>query len=162
MRRQRGYSVEWTLFFFFFGLDKYNTEKTRGVNFKRKMMASVINTVNMKNLKWQTDWKYPSKLTPLLQFAFFFSRTQSVFHSNYFTETRNNQSVSRSVVSDSLRLLRLQPTRFFCPWGFPGKNTRVGCHYLFQRIFSAWGLNLGPLHCRKILYSLSHQGSPQK
>ena len=23
----------------------------------------------------------------------------------------------------------LQPTRLFCPWGFPGKNTEVGCPF---------------------------------
>ena len=29
----------------------------------------------------------------------------------------------------------LQPARFLCPRNFPGKNTRVGCHALLQRIF---------------------------
>ena len=29
----------------------------------------------------------------------------------------------------------LQPTRLFCPWNFPGKNTGVGCHFLLQGIF---------------------------
>jgi len=24
----------------------------------------------------------------------------------------------------------LQPTRFLCPWNFPGKNTGVSCHFL--------------------------------
>ena len=41
----------------------------------------------------------------------------------------------------------------------PGKNTGVGCHALFQRIFSTQGLNPGLLHCRRILYCLSYQGS---
>ena len=41
-----------------------------------------------------------------------------------------------------------------------GKNTRVGCHSLLQRIFLTQGSNLGLPHCRQILYSLSHQGSP--
>ena len=36
--------------------------------------------------------------------------------------------LSRSVVSDSLRPHRLQPTRLLCPWDSPGKNTGVGCH----------------------------------
>ena len=39
---------------------------------------------------------------------------------------------SRSVVSDSERPHRLQPTRLFRPWDFPGKSTRVGCHCLRQ------------------------------
>ena len=34
---------------------------------------------------------------------------------------------------------------------FPGKNTGVGCHFLFQEIFPTQGLNPGLLHCR---YSL--------
>ena len=35
-----------------------------------------------------------------------------------------------SIVSDSLWLHGLQPTRLLCPWNFPGKNTGVGCHFL--------------------------------
>ena len=27
---------------------------------------------------------------------------------------------------------RWQPTRPLCPWDSPGKNTRVGCHFLLQ------------------------------
>ena len=37
-----------------------------------------------------------------------------------------------SVVSDSVRPHRRQPTRLRCPWDFPGKNTGVGCHFLLQ------------------------------
>ena len=45
-------------------------------------------------------------------------------------------------------------------WDSPGKNTGVGCHALLQGIFSTQGLNLCLLHCRQILYPLSHLGSP--
>ena len=38
----------------------------------------------------------------------------------------------RSVVSDSVRPHRRQPTRLPRPWDFPGKNTGVGCHFLLQ------------------------------
>ena len=38
-------------------------------------------------------------------------------------------------------------------------DTGVGCHSLLQGIFPTQGLNLGFLHCRQILYHLSHQGS---
>ena len=41
---------------------------------------------------------------------------------------------SRSVVSDSWRPHGLQPTRLLCPWDFPGKSARVGCHCLLQWI----------------------------
>ena len=41
-------------------------------------------------------------------------------------------SVSSSVVSDSVRPHRRQPTRLRRPWDSLGKNTRVGCHFLLQ------------------------------
>ena len=43
----------------------------------------------------------------------------------------------------------------------PGKNTGVGCHALFHGIFPTQGSNPGLVHCRQILYHLSHQGSPR-
>ena len=49
-----------------------------------------------------------------------------------------------------------------CPWNFPGKSTGVGCHYLLQGIFLTQGLNPGLLHCRQMLYHLSHQGNPKE
>ena len=39
-----------------------------------------------------------------------------------------------SVVSDSVRPHRRQPTRLPRPWDFPGKNTGVGCHFFLQRV----------------------------
>ena len=37
-----------------------------------------------------------------------------------------------SVVSDSVRSHRRQPTRLPHPWDSPGKNTGVGCHFFLQ------------------------------
>ena len=37
-----------------------------------------------------------------------------------------------SVVSDSVRPHRQQPTRLPYPWDSPGKNIGVGCHFLLQ------------------------------
>ena len=45
------------------------------------------------------------------------------------------------------------------PWNSPGNSTGVGCHSLLQGIFPTQESNLGLLHCREILYHLSHQGS---
>ena len=42
---------------------------------------------------------------------------------------------------------------------FPGKNTRVGCHFSLQGIFLTQGSNLGLPHGRQTLYCLSHKGS---
>ena len=70
------------------------------------------------------------------------------------------ESESCSVVSNSLWPHELQPIRLLCPWDSPGKNTRVGCHFLLQGIFQIQGSNPGLLHCRQILYHLSCLGSP--
>src|SRR5574340_221815 len=43
-----------------------------------------------------------------------------------------SESEVASVVSDSVRPHRRQPTRFPHPWDSPGKNTKVGCHFLLQ------------------------------
>ena len=51
--------------------------------------------------------------------------------------------------------------RLLCPWTSPGKNIGVGSHSLLQEIFLTQGLYPGLPHCRRILYHLSHQGSPQ-
>ena len=67
-----------------------------------------------------------------------------------------------SVMSDSVQLYGLQPTMPLYLWDSPGKNTGAGCHPLLQRIFPTQGLNPGLLHCRQVLYHLSHQGSPTK
>ena len=50
----------------------------------------------------------------------------------------------------------VQPARLLCAWDSPGRNTRVGCHSLLQRVFPTRGLNPGLLHFRQILYPLSH------
>ena len=44
---------------------------------------------------------------------------------------------------DTLRPHELQPPRLLSPWDFPGKDTEVGCHFLFQGIFSTLGSNQG-------------------
>ena len=51
--------------------------------------------------------------------------------------------------------------RLLCPWDSPGKNTGMNYCFLLQGIFPAQGLNphlLCLLHCRQVLYLLSHQG----
>ena len=55
------------------------------------------------------------------------------------------RSVSGSVVSDSLQPHGLQTARLLHPWNFPGKNTRVDCHFLLQGIFPTQGSNPCPL-----------------
>ena len=49
---------------------------------------------------------------------------------------------------------------FAAPWNSPGRNTAVGSLSLLQGIFPIQGWNPGLLHCRWILYQLSHKGIP--
>ena len=57
-----------------------------------------------------------------------------------------------SVVSDSVRPHRQQPTRLPRPWDSPGKNTGVGCHVLPQGIFPTQELNLHLLLGRRLCH----------
>ena len=95
----------------------------------------------------------------------FLSRSKTVFHLVFIMAKSSrkilkSESVSHLVVSHSLRPMGYQPTRLLCPCSSPGNSTGVGCHALLQGIFLTQGLNPGLLHCRQILYCLSHQGSP--
>ena len=58
----------------------------------------------------------------------------------------------------TLRPHRLQPARLLCPWTSPGKDTGVGSQSFLQGIFWTQGAIPGLLHCRRVLYHLSHQG----
>ena len=52
------------------------------------------------------------------------------------------------------------------PMEFSRQELGVGCRFFLQGIFPTQGLNLGLLHCREILYNLSHHlnihGPPAK
>ena len=55
----------------------------------------------------------------------------------------------------------LQPQGLCSPGNSPGQNTGVGSLSLLQGIFLTQGSNPRLLHCRQILYQLSHKGSPR-
>ena len=68
---------------------------------------------------------------------------------------KESESESCSVMSDSL-----WPHGLYSPWNSPRQNTGVGSLSLLQGIFSTQGSNPGLPCCRRILYQLSHKGSP--
>ena len=74
--------------------------------------------------------------------------------SNYYNI--QSESESLSVVSNSLR-----PHGLYSPWNSPGQNTGVGSLLLLQEIFPTQESNPSLLHCGRILYQLSHKGSPR-
>ena len=59
-------------------------------------------------------------------------------------------------MSDSFATSWTVALQALCPWNSPGKNTGVGSQPALQWIFLTQGLNPSLLHCRQILYLLSH------
>ena len=53
------------------------------------------------------------------------------------------------------------PHVLYNPWNSLGQNSGVGGLSLLQQIFPIQESNQGLLHCRRILYQLSHQGSQE-
>ena len=85
----------------------------------------------------------------------------------------NGKQTSVKVINDwslrtfqgkrKVKVVQSCPTRcdpMDCPCNSPGQNTGVGSLSLLQGIFPTQGLNPGLWHCRRILYQLSHTGSP--
>ena len=66
------------------------------------------------------------------------------------------RSESRSVVSNCWGRHGL-----YTPWNSPGQNTGVGSCFLLQGIFPTQESNPGLPHRGRILYQLSHKGSPR-
>ena len=67
-----------------------------------------------------------------------------------------SETESHSDVADTLR-----PHGLYSPLNSPGQDTGVGRLFLLQGIFQIQGSNPGLLHRRRILYQLSHKGSPR-
>ena len=100
-------------------------------------------------MKWRSLKSYPTLCNPvdctvhgLLQ--------AKILEWVSFPFSRSSSPRSPALQADSL------PAE---PQGKP-KNTGVGCLSLLQQIFLTQESNWGLLHCTRILYQLSHQGSP--
>ena len=52
----------------------------------------------------------------------------------------------------------LKPAKLLCPWNFPGKNTRSGCHFLLQGIFLTQESNPCHLFVYKAIIPDVHTG----
>ena len=107
-----------------------------------------------RNLAWKIPWmEEPGRYSPW--------GCKSWTQLSNFTlvmklKVKESESEGHSVVSDSLR-----PHGLYSPWNSPGQNTGVGKLSLLQGIFATQGSNPGLMHCRQILYQLSHEGSPR-
>ena len=68
----------------------------------------------------------------------------------------NSPTESHSVTSASLLCHWL-----YSPWNSSAQNSELGNLSLLQGIFATQGSNPGLLHCRQILYQLSHKETPR-
>ena len=96
------------------------TQKFHSFKTKKDRTSNKLNCVKSKNCKT------PEKKI----FTIHISNKDSckVLHKDYYCCCFQVPSV----VSDSVRPCRRQPSRLLPPWDSPGKNTRVGCHFLLQ------------------------------
>ena len=79
--------------------------------------------------------------------------------------TPNMIEMSGSQVSVILKMKVAQSYLTLCNpidylWNSPGQDTGLGSLSLLQGIFPTQGSNRSLPHCRRILYQLSHKGSP--
>ena len=88
-------------------------------------------------------------------FSFVFAKCRSSY------PTKSESEVAQSCPTLCDHGDHMDCIRLLHPWDFPGKSTRVDCHFLLQGIFPTQGSNPSLLHWRWILYHLSRQGSPK-
>ena len=62
-----------------------------------------------------------------------------------------------SVVSNSSWPHRQQPTRIFCLWDSPGKNTGMGCHFLLQCMHACMLSHFSRVWLCATLWTAAHQ-----
>ena len=121
----------------------------------------------VRKIPWRRKWQ-PTPVF-LLENAMDRGAWQAIVHgvpkswtwlSNFFTFTAFSITMwkwkGKSIVSESLR-----PHELHSPWNSPGQNTGVGSLSLLQGIFPTQESNPVLLHCRQLLYQLSHNGSPR-
>ena len=119
----------------------------------------VLLLLSRERSSFQRSCIFPFPHNPQLQLHLAYcSFPWEAFVSNIFPASVRAYQVT-SDMPDSFQPHELQPARLLCPWNSPVKNTGVSCYSLLLGIFLTQGLNPGLLHCRQILYCLSHQRS---
>ena len=92
-----------------------------------------------------------------IQFCFFLINCLKIYRVGHDRATKHIKKNEVKVkVAQSCRIL-WDTIDLHSPWN---SSTGVGSLSLLQGIFLTQGLNPGLLHCRRILYRLSQQGSP--
>ena len=106
----------------------------------------------LKNAAWTIKYAYAKKRKTMTLNSY----QVKIFISLLSMGLNISESENHSVMSNSL-----QPHGLYSPWNSLAQNTGMGSLSLLQGIFPTQGSNPGLLHCRQILYQLSHKGSPR-
>ena len=121
----------------------------------RQILSQLSHKGNPRILEWVaypfsrgSSWPRNRTVVSSIAGRFFYRRS--------YQGSPKSESEGRSVVSDSL-----WPHGLYSPWNSPGQNTGVGSLSLLQGVFLTQGSNPGLLHCRWILYHLSHKRKPK-
>ena len=72
----------------------------------------------------------------------------------------DSQSLLQGIFTIWATMVNSDLLSFWVNHGLKIKNTGASSHSLLQGIFVTLSSNLGLLHCRRLLYHLSHEGSP--
>ena len=123
-------------------------ERTRRLEFTGKWLKREVNrkTLEICTMCFCLRWKLSKFLASMASYATF------TFLSCYVCLVTQ----SCPTLCDPMDC---SPSGSSIPGDSPGKNTGVGCHLFLQEIFPTQGLNLHflcLLHCKRILYLLSH------
>ena len=107
-------------------------------------------------IRWPKYWSFSFSISPFVEYSGLLS-----FRIDWFDFLAVQMKVK--VAQSCLTLCNPMDCSLPCS-SFHGilkaKVPKVGSHSLFQEIFSTQGSNPSLWHCRRILYRLSHQGSP--
>ena len=125
-------------------------------NYHTTSLISHASKVMLRNLQARFQ-QYENWELPGVQAEFWRGRgIRDQIANIYWIMEKASESERHSVVSSCL-----WPHGLYSPWNSPGQNTGVASLSLLQLIFPTQGSNSGLLHCRQILYQLSHKGSPR-
>ena len=135
---------------FIFGGSKITADSNCSHDFKRRLLLGSKAMTNLDSI-FKKQRYYFANISPSSQ-SYELSRSPVWMWEKW----------SVSAVAQSCPILCgcMEFTRLLNPWDFPSKNSGLCCHFLLQGIFPIQGSNPGLLHCRQMLYLLTHQGCP--
>ena len=123
-------------------------------SFLSRRISNISGCQNPKYLKIVEDSFGPRKGDR--NWDFFFLKWEEITTTNIDNRIFDLGTSQEEIESCSILSSCLWPHGLYSPWNSLGQNIEVGSLSLLQGIFPTQGSNPGLLHCRQILYQLSH------